>query len=187
LSRDHTIVVSESGLITLTGGKWTTYRKMAEDVVDQAERMAGLSHKPSPTAALSIHGAAGVGAGNTEITNFYGSDSAGIAALVQADPALGAPLHPRLAVQGAEVLWHVRHEMARTVEDVLARRTRSLMLDARGSIAAAPAVARLIAGELNRDEAWEAAQVVAYTKLANGWILGRPEPAAPRIETSRVG
>jgi glycerol-3-phosphate dehydrogenase len=140
LSRDHTIAISQSRLITLTGGKWTTYRKMAEDVIDQAERVAGLAHKPSPTAALAIHGAGGA-LPSTQALQFYGSDAASISTLMAGDPALAAPIHASLAITPAEVLWHARQEMARTVEDVLARRTRSLVLDAQASIEAAPAVA----------------------------------------------
>lgn len=177
LSRDHTIAISASKLITLTGGKWTTYRKMAEDVIDQAERVAGLGHTPSPTAELAIHGAAESGT-TSRTLQFYGSDAAKISALMSGDAAMGAALHPALAIRGGEVVWHARNEMARTVEDVLARRTRSLVLDARASIAAAPAVARLLARELGRDDKWMAAQVRAYTELARGWLL-KPSASAP--------
>jgi glycerol-3-phosphate dehydrogenase len=179
LSRDHTIAISQSRLITLTGGKWTTYRKMAEDVIDQAERVAGLAHKPSPTAALAIHGAGGA-LPSTQALQFYGSDAASISTLMAGDPALAAPIHASLAITPAEVLWHARQEMARTVEDVLARRTRSLVLDAQASIEAAPAVAALLARELNRDAAWTAQQVRSFTDLARGWLLRAPKgPATP--------
>lgn len=179
LSRDHTIAISQSRLITLTGGKWTTYRKMAEDVIDQAERVAGLTHKPSPTAALAIHGAGGA-LPPTKALQFYGSDAASISTLMAGDPALAAPIHASLAITPAEVLWHARQEMARTVEDVLARRTRSLVLDAQASIEAAPAVAALLARELNRDAAWTAQQVRSFTDLARGWLLRAPKgPATP--------
>jgi glycerol-3-phosphate dehydrogenase len=177
LSRDHTIAISASKLITLTGGKWTTYRKMAEDVIDQAERVAGIDHRPCTTAALAIHGATDVK--KTERTlQFYGSDAGKISALMCSDRELAAPLHPALAIRQAEVVWHAHHEMARTVEDVLARRTRSLVLDARASIEAAPMVARLLARELKRDETWEAAQVRFFTEIARGWL---PRPAAPHL------
>ncbi|MCX6952217.1 MAG: glycerol-3-phosphate dehydrogenase/oxidase [Verrucomicrobia bacterium] len=179
LSRDHTIAISTSRLITLTGGKWTTYRKMAEDVIDQAERVAGLAHKPSPTGSLAIHGAADI-AGIERTLQFYGSDAAGIAASMKADPALAAAVHPALAIRQGEVLWHVRNEMARTVEDVLARRTRSLVLDAKAAIEAAPLVARLLAKELRRDDAWVAAQVRDFTALARGWLLKAPAATTPK-------
>ena len=192
LSRDHTIVISPAKLVTLTGGKWTTYRKMAEDVINQAEKVAGLAPKPSPTADLPIHGAPEVGRvfsppsatedvkGRAEAPPYlsiYGSDAPAIAALAKKESALDVPLVAGLPMRQSEVLWHARHEMARTVEDVLARRTRALLLDARGSIAAAPAVARLLARELNRDEAWIEAQVRAYTALARGYLL-RDTPVA---------
>ena len=170
LSRDHTIVVSESGLITITGGKWTTYRKMAEDVIDHAEMVAGVVGRRCPTETLPIHGwtREPIAAANLRP---YGSDAAAIAALLGTDPSLAAPLHPRLPYQRGEIVWHARHEMARTVEDVLSRRTRSLLLDAAASIEAAPVAARLLAGELGRDEAWQAEQVRAYSELARGYVF----------------
>ncbi len=176
LSRDHTIAVSTSRLLTITGGKWTTYRKMAEDVVDHAERVAGLSHRVCGTYNLAIHGAV-----NPDLVHaalrVYGTDAEKIAQLVRDDPTLGLPLHPAFSYLQAEVVWHARHEMARTVEDVLARRARALVLDARASIAAAPIVARLLARELQRDEIWVQSQIRAYTELARGWLL-RPDAVA---------
>ncbi|HTJ78363.1 MAG TPA: glycerol-3-phosphate dehydrogenase/oxidase [Rariglobus sp.] len=173
LSRDHTIVVSESGLITITGGKWTTYRKMAEDVIDQAEMVAGVDNRRCRTEDLRIHGWT-----HDDIPEInlrpYGADAAHIAALIKADPALAARLHEHLPYQHAEVVWHARHEMARTVEDVLARRTRALLLDARASIEAAPVVARLLAAELGRDAAWQRDQIKTYTTLARGYVYTDP-------------
>ena len=176
LSRDHTIAVSASALLTITGGKWTTYRKMAEDVVDHAERVAGLPHRVCGTQELSIHGAVNPDSVPAAL-RVYGTDAVKITQLVRDDPALGAPLHPAFSFLQAEVVWHARHEMARTVEDVLARRARALVLDARASIAAAPIVARLLARELRRDEAWVEKQIRAYTELARGWLL-RPDAEA---------
>ncbi len=170
LSRDHTITISASRLVTLTGGKWTTYRRMAEDVIDQAERVAGLRHRPAITADLALHGAA-FPPGLPEHLQVYGGDAAAIAELGRSHPALAARLHPQLPWQGAEVVWQARHEMARTVEDVLARRTRALVLDARAAIAAAPAVARLLADELHRDQSWAEAQVRCFVQVARGWLL----------------
>jgi glycerol-3-phosphate dehydrogenase len=170
LSRDHTIVISPSKLVALTGGKWTTYRKMAEDVINQAEKVGSLTPKVSPTANLPIHGATESTSGAAHL-RVYGSDAPEIAELAQQYPSLDAPLVAGLPMRQSEVLWQARHEMARTVEDVLARRTRALLLDARASIAAAPTVARLLAGELGRDERWIAAQVAAYETLARGYLL----------------
>jgi glycerol-3-phosphate dehydrogenase len=173
LSRDHTIVVGESGLVTITGGKWTTYRKMAEDVIDHAEMVAGVENRRSHTETLQIHGWTRAAIPETNLRP-YGADAARIRALMTASPDLASPLHPALPCRRAEVVWHAREEMARTVEDVLARRTRALLLDARASIEAAPAVAALLAAELGRDEAWQRAQVAAYTELARGYVFTDP-------------
>ena len=187
LSRDHTILVSKSGLITITGGKWTTYRKMAEDVIDYAETVAGVESTRCRTETMHIHGwtQADIREKNLEP---YGSDAVRIAEMIKAAPDLAGKLHPALPYQQGEVVWHVRNEMARTVEDVLARRTRSLILNARASIEAAPLVARLVAAELGRDEAWQAAQVAEYTALARGYVYTDPESRrAPGAEPKRAG
>ena len=166
LSRDHTIVVAESGLITVTGGKWTTYRKMAEDVVDQAEMVADLAERDCVTKTLKVHGAMPEGADDLPANlASYGADAARIAALDDSDR-----IHPRLALTRAEIRWHVRHEMARTVEDVLARRSRSLLLDAVAARDAAPTVAAIIAEETTAAPAWIEAQVDAFRALAGGYI-----------------
>lgn len=173
LSRDHTIVVSESGLITITGGKWTTYRKMAEDVIDHAEMVAGVDTRRCQTEELQVHGwtRATIDAKNLRP---YGSDAAAIIELIKTNADWSRLLHPALPYQQGEVVWHARHEMARTIEDVLARRTRSLLLNARASIEAAPLVARLLAVELGKDPAWEREQVEAYTNLAKGYVFAEP-------------
>jgi glycerol-3-phosphate dehydrogenase len=174
LSRDHSIIISGSGLITLTGGKWTTYRKMAEDVIDQAETLAGLDHKRCQTEDMQIHGwtKSKIKASNLAP---YGADSLHIQELIETDSSLGERVHPDLMTQKAEVIWHAREEMARTVEDVLARRTRSLLLNAAASIEAAPEVARILAKALGRDAAWETQQVADYTALAKGYVFTNPE------------
>jgi len=171
LSRDHLITVSDSGLITITGGKWTTYRRMAEDVIDHAELIGALDHLRCNTHALAIHGSTADHSG-PEHLRVYGSDADAIRYLISTDASLGEKIHPKLEFQKAEVVWHARHEMARTVEDVLARRTRALLLDARSSIEAAESVASLLARELEKDAAWKAAQVSDYAELAAGYVLG---------------
>lgn len=170
ISRDHTVLVSESGLVTITGGKWTTYRKMAQDVVDQAAIVAGLVPHPCPTETLRIHSWL-KHVDPSDPLHVYGSDAPDLRKLVQKDRRLGEPLDERLPVIGAQVVWAVDKEMAMTVEDVLARRTRALLLDARASVAAAPQVAKLMARRLRKGRKWQAEQVAAYTAVAAGYIL----------------
>jgi glycerol-3-phosphate dehydrogenase len=143
---------------------------MAEDTVDQAAVIAGLEERPSRTATLRLHGyhAAADAFGPL---HGYGADAPALRALLAGDPRLDVPLHPALPVLRGEVVWAARHELARTVEDVLARRTRALLLDARASMEAAPAAAALLAEALGRDDGWAAAQVAAYRALAEGYLL----------------
>jgi len=170
LSRDHTIHIDQSGLLTIVGGKWTTYRHMAEDCVDHAATLARLAEKPCVTRNLNVHGF------HRQANNFgslavYGADALLIQDLIRAEPSLGTPLHPSLPYCGAEVVWGARVEMARSVEDVLARRTRALFLNARAAIEMAPETARLLARELWQDEAWQARQVNAFRALAEGYLV----------------
>ncbi len=166
LSRDHTIEVSKSGLITITGGKWTTVRKMAEDCVDRAIALNGLAAKDTSTIHVKLHGAA---TGDGE--SVYGSDVTAIQAIANESSDLARQLHDALPIRAAEVVWSVRHEMARTVEDFLARRTRALFLNAAAAVAIAPDVARLMAQELNQDEAWQQAQLAAFAQTAKHFQL----------------
>jgi len=169
LSRDHTLLVESSGLITIAGGKWTTYRKMGEDTVTAAAQIAGLEERPSVTAELRIHGWQEGVAGDRPL-QVYGSDAAALEQLLAENPAWREPLHPALPYCAGEVIWGTRCEQARTVEDILARRTRALLLDARASISAAPQVAALMASELGQDQTWQEAQVAAFTELACGYL-----------------
>ena len=171
LSRDHTILVSPSGLITVTGGKWTTYRRMGQDAIDRAAQVAALPKARSRTLELKLHGWTGdATTANSAWDSVYGSDLAALRALSSQDASLDALLHPRLPFRLREVVWAARHEMARTVEDVLARRTRALFLDARAAIEAAPTVADLLARELHRSEAWAANDLQAFKEIAKGYI-----------------
>jgi glycerol-3-phosphate dehydrogenase len=170
LSREHSILISKSGLITLTGGKWTTYRQMAEDVVDQAERLIGIEHRHCSTKTLPLYA-------STQSTPYlaslkvYGADAKEIQTIIDARPSLGEKIHQALPYLKAEIVWHAREEMARTVEDVLARRTRALLLNATASIQAAATVANLLASELGHDEDWIRQQVVTYRELAKGYVF----------------
>jgi glycerol-3-phosphate dehydrogenase len=169
LSRGHAVVVSASGLVTITGGKWTTYRRMAEDAVGRAAGVAGLPVRPCVTADLRLHGwAAGPVDGSFAA---YGADAPDLETLLCERPELGGLLNPGLPYREVEVVWAAREEAARTVEDVLSRRTRSLLLDARASIQAAPRVAEILAAELGRDEAWQAGQVEAFRAVAAGYVI----------------
>jgi glycerol-3-phosphate dehydrogenase len=170
LSRDHVIHIDRTGLVNVLGGKWTTYRHMAEDCVDQAATLAQLPDRPCITQHLNIHGfhSAAKQFGPLAV---YGSDAYELQKLILHDARLGEPLHPALPYIKAEVIWAVRQEMACTVEDVLARRTRALILNARAALAIAPAIADMIAPELNWNEATKELQVSSFQKVAANYIL----------------
>ena len=170
LSRDHTIHISKSGLLSIGGGKWTTYRKMAEDCVDHAVTLAQLDERPCITKTLQIHGHHSQSQQFGDLS-VYGSDAPLIQQLIHTQPELGQPLHPALPITSAQVTWAARFEMARTVDDVLARRTRALQLNASAAIAMAPAVAELLARELGRDTAWQQQQVADFTTLAQAYLI----------------
>jgi glycerol-3-phosphate dehydrogenase len=170
ISRGHKIIVSASGLITITGGKWTTYRKMAEDTVDKAIEMAGLKPAVCRTKDLPIHGSRH-GTDWNDHLYVYGSDMEQLLALANENKAWGEKLHPHYEYLQAEVILAVRHEMARTVEDVLARRVRLLFLDANAAMEAAPLTARLMATELGKNELWRNEQIKAFTALAGKYLL----------------
>ena len=167
------IHVDNSGLLTITGGKWTTYRHMAEDCVDHAITLGRLRDEECRTKNLPIHGyvdGSSALEGTDDPLEVYGSDAEAIRKLAE-ELGLGTRLHPELPYIAAEVVWAARAEMARTVEDVLARRTRALFLNARAAIAMAEAVAPLLAQELGRNEEWAAAQVRDFRDLAKQYMV----------------
>ncbi len=170
ISREHTITISRTGLVTIAGGKWTTYRKMAEDVVDSAAALASLSLGECVTRTLRLHGYEPTPERHGALA-LYGSDAPRLERLIATEPGGADKIHPRLDAVVGEVVWAARHEMARTVDDVLARRTRALLLDARAAAEAAPRVAELLASELNRSPAWAEEQVVEFQALARGYVL----------------
>ena len=169
LSRDHTIIISNSGLLTIAGGKWTTYRQMAEDGVSHAATLAGLESRVCVTKRLNIHGY------HKSPQKFgslamYGSDAPAIQDLLRADTLRRELIHPALPALCGEVVWAVRFEAARTIDDFLARRTRSLFLNARAAIEAAPKVASLMAAELGYNEQWEKEQVAAFGHISRRYL-----------------
>ncbi|MGE4651708.1 MAG: glycerol-3-phosphate dehydrogenase/oxidase [Myxococcota bacterium] len=172
ISREHLVQVSASGLVSIVGGKWTTYRKMAEDAVDQAAEVAGLPRRRCNTETLQLYGwQARESLPADEIDCSYGTDLAGVEALGEERPEWRQLLHPRLPYRGVHVVWALRHEMARDVEDLLSRRTRCLLLDARAAVEAAPAVAEMAARELGHGADWAEAQVREFEQLAQGYLL----------------
>jgi glycerol-3-phosphate dehydrogenase len=191
LSRDHFLDLEPTGLLTITGGKWTTYRKMAQDCVDRAAEVADLPKQPCTTANIPLHGAphttqhATQHARGSETSQardslppydplaVYGTDRAAVVQLGGGNPALLERIDSRLDILPAQVLWAVRHELARSVEDVLARRTRSLLLDARAATDIAPQVARIMADDLGLDEVWQDQQVKAFRGLTQFYLPPR--------------
>ena len=165
ISREHAVVVSKSGMITITGGKWTTYRKMGEDAVNLAARVANLPPARSVTADLKLHG--WVERREPGILGTYGSDAKALSALIAERAEWGQPIHPAFPYVQGELVWAIRYEAARTVEDLLARRTRALFLDAKAASAAAPLAANLLASELGRDSSWVDGQLAAFRSLCN--------------------
>jgi glycerol-3-phosphate dehydrogenase len=170
ISRSHKIIVSDSGLITIIGGKWTTYRQMGEDIIDKAMMIGGLEEHDCQTKNMPVHGYV-KNVDRKDHLYVFGSDIPKIKTIVTANPELDEVLDARLPYKKVEVIWGAREEMARTVEDILSRRTRALLLDAAASIAMAPTVAWLLAEELDYDEEWEKRQVEEYTNLAQGYLL----------------
>lgn len=170
LSRNHKIIVSEHNLLTVTGGKWTTYRRMAQDTLDKAIELGLLESRPCRTASFRIHGYRP----SPDLSNpryVYGSDEPALLALTAENEAYAERISDKYAYTVAEVVWAVRHEMARTVEDVLGRRVRLLFVDAREASKAAPLVARVMASELGHDAAWIDRQVREFQQLASRYYL----------------
>lgn len=171
LARDHTIEIDEANLLTITGGKWTTYRRMAEDTINQAIALARLPKKKCPTETIKIHGFA-ENAGDDGELEIYGADAVEIRRLIAENPALGEKLHPNLPYRKAEIVWICRHEMPETLEDVLARRTRALFLDAAAALAIAPAVAEIMAAEFQKEngDLWAAEQITLFEQTARNYF-----------------
>ena len=174
LSREHHIDVSATGLITVAGGKWTTYRRMAEDALNLAGNTTLLEKRPCATLRLPLHGhTTDPGTADPHLSE-YGSDVPELQDLVASEPALAERIDAELPYTFAEVLYGVRCEMARTLDDVLSRRTRSLLLHERAAVRSAPRVAALIGRELQWNEARTRSQVDQFTMLAEAnYSLGK--------------
>jgi glycerol-3-phosphate dehydrogenase len=176
LSRDHTIHIDHSGLLTIGGGKWTTYRNMAEDCVNQAATLARLPDQTCITRTMHVHGF------HNHPDKFghlgvYGSDAHAIQDLMRSQPELAEQLHPALPYVAAEVLWAVRVEMARKLEDVLARRLRALFLNAHAAVAMAPRVAELMGAELGWDAARQRDETAAFLEMSSAYFCKKKLPA----------
>ena len=170
ISRSHKIIVSDNDLITITGGKWTSYRLMAEDTIDKAIAMKLVKKRKCVTKHLKIHG----WRPNPDLTNhyyIYGSDEVALHQLEQDNPMYLEKISPKYDYTYGEVVWAVRYEMARTLDDVLARRVRLLFIDAREALRVAPMVAKVMASELGMPDAWMDEQVTAFTAIARNYIV----------------
>ncbi len=179
LNRDHSIIISASGLVTITGGKWTTYRKMAEEVVNTVIHVAQLQFYPCKTKQIKI-------AEKSELNDhwsLYGNAAQQIREMLQQEPELRQLLHPQYPYTLAEVKWFIRQEMAMTVEDILARRTRLLFLDAQAAIEAAPLIAEMMNNFMKKDNLWVTNQLKEFRELARDY-MGNEYEATPLLKTS---
>jgi glycerol-3-phosphate dehydrogenase len=169
MPRDHHIEVLSSGLVHVTGGKWTTYRSMAEHAIDKAIETAGLTYTDCKTKDLPLHGF--IKNNDTSHLAVYGSDAVLIKKMMEEDISLQEKIHPQYSYTKAEVKFFIQYEMALTVEDIVARRIRLLFLDAKAAIEAAPVVADIMMNELNKTEQWEKQQIDCFKKLAEGYLI----------------
>ncbi len=170
ISRSHKIIVSSSGMMTMIGGKWTTFRKMAEDIVTRAERINRWQRTRSKTRSLKIRGYQDSIDLNDPLY-VYGSDKNSLMSLVNENKELGEFLSESLQVIKAQVIWAVREEMAMTVEDVLSRRTRCQLLDARESLRIATEAASLMARDMGKDNEWITNQVSSFNEVTKNYFL----------------
>ncbi len=168
ISRSHKILISASNLFSVIGGKWTTYRKMGEDMIDKVEKDLHWKQTASKTSSLPIHGYKKIANQNNPLY-YYGSDEEAISKLIEEDKSKW--ISEELHIHKALLLWALREEMARTVEDILSRRTRCLVLDAKESIHIAPFVAEVMAEEMNKDAAWIADEIKNFSEVAKNYYL----------------
>jgi len=181
ISRSHKVIISDSGLVSVIGGKWTTYRKMAEDTLSKIIKRKMLPNKKCITQDLEIHGY--MHQRSMDALSFYGADKIKLIELIAANKSFAKPLNEETNILAGQVVWAVRNEMARTVEDFLARRTRLLFMDAKLAYKLAPEVAKIIMEELNEDEAWKENQVRQFSELAKGYLLKTNVNPAANLST----
>jgi glycerol-3-phosphate dehydrogenase len=167
ISRHHKVIVSTSGLVSILGGKWTTYRKMAEDIINTAQSVGGLPERGCITHNLPVHGY-DYNSDWTDPLHVYGVD---IDKIIKLDPEGNTSLSKEVHLTKNQVIWAVREEMAMTVEDVLARRTRVLFLNASESLILAPTVAAIMGKEMGKDSSWITTQIENYTTLTQNYLM----------------
>jgi glycerol-3-phosphate dehydrogenase len=172
ISRRHKITISVSGFVTVEGGKWTIYRRMAEDALDKAMRRGLLEKRPCTTQNMNLYGY--VNNGETDRLHIYGTHALEIRESMRTHPGYENPLDPRLPYTEGEIRWICRNEFPVHLEDVLARRTRALLLDAAASMDMAGKAAVLMAEELGKDQAWVDKEVRAYKEMAMGYLVKYP-------------
>jgi len=171
ISRHHKVMISQSGLITIIGGKWTTYRKMAEDTVDNAMLIGALPERKCMTMNLPVYGYDKNLDLTTDPLAVYGTEKYQLLELEEERPELAEMLSTTLPLRRSQVVWAVKHEMARTVEDMLARRVRGLFLDTKESLRVAPVVAEIMAKELGKDQDWVEEQIESFNDTASNYRI----------------
>ena len=167
VSRRHKITLSPSGLLTIVGGKWTTYRRMAEETINKAissgfleKRKCITSHHPLTAQTID----------SSDRLRIYGDKSSEIQTMIIENPELGNQIDSRLPYTRAEIIWICRNEMPLNIEDILARRTRALFLHAKASLKMAPEVAALMAKEFGFDLQWQKTQLESYNQLVQNYL-----------------
>lgn len=169
ISRSHKVIVSDSNLVTITGGKWTTFRKMGEDTVDYFTKVTGESMKASKSADQKLHGfTENPEEGHMSV---YGSDASQIKFMIKDHPEWAEKLHPNHPYTVAELIWMVRNEMAVKLEDAISRRFRIMLLDAKAAKEMGPKVAKIMAKEMGQGEGWIAKELEEFEKTVNKYII----------------
>lgn len=170
VSRSHKIII-DNNLVSIVGGKWTTYRKMGEDVVNQVIDSFQFNKVPCKTEEISIHGNVSEKIILPDHLYYYGSDLEAYLAFEKSNPEYAEKIHPKYQFTKGQIVWSIQHEMARTVEDFLSRRIRLLLLDAKTAKEAAPLVALVMAKTLEKDKKWVENEILSFTKLTDKYII----------------